>query len=108
MNKANIIKYKAILEARKSEIEEQLVEIEDRLEEPADPDFSDNAIEHEDDEVLEAQGLKGQKEILAISAALQRIENDEFGICVSCGEAISNERLDIIPYAIKCRNCMNK
>jgi RNA polymerase-binding transcription factor DksA len=40
-----------------------------------------------------------------IEAALKRIDRDEYGICVDCGDPISDERLDIIPQTPKCRNC---
>lgn len=99
--------YKPILEARKAELELNLVHIEEALSEHNEVGFSDSAIEHEDDEVLEAQGLSGQNEILAINAALARIEDGSFGICLSCDEPISQQRLDIVPTAVKCKNCMS-
>ena len=39
-------------------------------------------------------------------AALERLEQGEFGICTACGNAISDERLNAVPYAALCRNCM--
>ena len=42
----------------------------------------------------------------AIEAALQRISNGTFGNCLSCGEPISAERLTAVPFATKCRKCM--
>ncbi len=45
-------------------------------------------------------------EEIETNAALGRIEAGTFGICVDCGEAISTERLDILPTAVKCRKCM--
>lgn len=99
-------KYKVILDARKAELESNLTHIEEALNEHNEAGFSDSAIEHEDDEVLEAQGISGQNEIIAIDAALARIEDGSFGICMNCDEPISKERLDIIPTAVKCKNCM--
>lgn len=98
--------YEAILKARKAEIETNLEHIDQALSEYNEVGFSDAAIEHEDDEVIEAQMHTGQNEILAINAALQRIQDATFGICMTCKEAISEERLDIVPTAVKCRNCM--
>lgn len=99
--------YKQVLEARKAELETNLTHIEEALSEHHEAGFSDSAIEHEDDEVLEAQGTSGQNEIIAIDAALARIEAGTFGICISCEEPISEERLDIVPTAVKCKNCMS-
>ena len=44
----------------------------------------------------------------AIEAALERIEDGTFGICQTCGEAISEERLEAIPYATQCIDCRRK
>ncbi len=98
--------FKSILESRRNELLGRLERIEDQLDEPVAPDFEDAATEHEDDEVLEAQGNQAQSELASIEAALSRIENGRFGICLSCGEPISQERLLAVPFATKCRNCM--
>ncbi|MHA1127489.1 MAG: TraR/DksA C4-type zinc finger protein, partial [Alphaproteobacteria bacterium] len=29
----------------------------------------------------------------------------EYGVCVACGEDISEERLDVLPDTPKCRKC---
>jgi RNA polymerase-binding protein DksA len=44
----------------------------------------------------------------AIEAALERIEDGRFGICQTCGEPISEERLEAIPYATQCIDCRRK
>jgi DnaK suppressor protein len=48
--------------------------------------------------------LRRQK-LLQIEAALQRIENDEFGYCGECGEEIAAGRLDADPTAVFCIQC---
>jgi DnaK suppressor protein len=45
------------------------------------------------------------QERLRISAALQRIDEDEYGWCADCGEAIASKRLDVDPTAIMCAKC---
>ena len=98
--------YKQRLLDRKAELLERLENIEHELDEPASPDSEDRATEREDDEVLEGIGNSGLTEITAIEAALERIEQGTYGQCIICGEAISPERLDIIPTAVKCKKCM--
>jgi RNA polymerase-binding transcription factor DksA len=98
--------YRERLLARRTELVERLTQLEDWLDDPADPNFEERATERELDEVFELQGLAGQDEVKAIDAALKRIENKVYGQCLSCGELISKERLDAVPYAIKCRDCM--
>ena len=93
------------LEARLAELDERLHEIEDALEQPAPRDDEDRATEREDDEVMEDLGVKGEREMLMIKAALKRIEDGEYGDCAKCGEAISEERLDLLPETPFCRRC---
>jgi DnaK suppressor protein len=40
-----------------------------------------------------------------IQAALERIGNNTYGICESCGEDISIKRLEARPVTTKCINC---
>lgn len=96
---------KAQLQARRQELEEKLAEIEDALDEPVNKDPEDRASEREDDEVLERLGVTGLQEIEAINAALKRVEDGSYGECVTCGEKISDARLDLLPYTPKCRKC---
>ena len=104
----NAEKYRLQLEARLEELKERLVHIEEELDETPDPDFAERAIQHEDDEVLEALGNDGLMESRRINAALKRIAKNTFGFCLKCDEPILEERLDILPYATLCRNCARK
>ena len=40
-----------------------------------------------------------------IEAALQRIENGTFGLCVHCEKAVPKTRLNAIPYTPSCIKC---
>ena len=96
---------KAQLEARMRELDSRLQSIDDELEEHNDPDVEDHATEVEADEVLERIGLAGQNEIRMIRAALDRIADGTYGICARCGEDISQDRLDVLPYTPICKSC---
>ncbi len=98
-------KYKKILEDRLQELDERLHHIEDELDEPVDSDFEERATEREGDEVLESLGNAGIAETKKIRSALLRIKDGTYGECIDCGEDISEERLNVVPYAAKCRNC---
>lgn len=93
------------LEARRAELVERMRTVEQELESHADPDWEDMAVERETDEVLEGMGLSAQTEITRIDAALKRIDAGDYGTCVKCGETISEERLDLVPFTPFCRNC---
>jgi len=44
-------------------------------------------------------------ELARIDAALKRIEEDEYGYCLACGELIAAKRLDLDPTAAVCVTC---
>ena len=95
----------AILRARLAELDKNMHKIEDQLDEPADKDVEERAVERELDEVLEGIGNVEMAEAQAINAALERINDGTYGYCVECGEKITEERLDAVPYAPKCQKC---
>lgn len=103
----NVEQFRLRLVARKGELQKLLARLEDVLDDPKSRDFSEHATESEFDEVYESQGREGLKEVAAIEAALERIAENSFGICASCGNEISKERLDAVPHAALCRNCMS-
>lgn len=105
MNIADMQAYEKRLRNRLEELNERLEEIEQDLDEPGDPDVEERATEREGDEVLESLGNAGLAEIKMIQAALTRIKDGTFGVCVVCGEPISKERLDILPHTPKCKRC---
>ena len=43
-----------------------------------------------------------------IEEALQRIHDDEYGICLDCGDLIAEARLAAKPYARYCTRCKEK
>lgn len=93
------------LATRLRELNRRLVKIDSELDQPHSAMFAEAAIEREGDEVLEDLGAAGLLEIRMIEAALARIERGVYGVCVSCGDPISEERLDVLPHTPKCRNC---
>ncbi len=96
----------ARLLARKHELTRRLGKIETDLDSTPNPDSEERATERENDEVLEELGLQGQMELKAIEAALKRVADGTYGTCVRCGGQISRERLDAVPHAALCRECM--
>lgn len=93
------------LKDRLAELDERLRHIADELDDTPNPDWEENAIEQEDDEVLESLGSSGLVEYRAIRAALARIKNGSYGECVKCHEPIEEERLDVLPHTPLCARC---
>jgi RNA polymerase-binding transcription factor DksA len=96
---------KAALEAQLDELTRRGAEIEADLSNPGSSDWSENAVESEDDEVLSRVGRVTKDEIQEIRLALNQIETGHYGTCTACGGKISKERLDVMPYATKCIRC---
>lgn len=48
------------------------------------------------------------KELAAVDAALQRIENGSYGQCTTCGSTIPPARLQAAPQAERCIACQEK
>jgi DnaK suppressor protein len=68
-------------------------------------DWSEQAGERENDEVLNALESEAKVEIQQLSNAITRIEQGNYGICPSCGEEIAPKRLNVQPAALKCIIC---
>ncbi|MGI9334997.1 MAG: TraR/DksA family transcriptional regulator [Gammaproteobacteria bacterium] len=45
------------------------------------------------------------EELTELEVALERIEDGRYGQCAVCGEAISPQRLEVQPAAIRCIEC---
>ena len=43
-----------------------------------------------------------------IESAFQRIKNDEYGVCVDCGQEIAFTRLHVYPTAKRCVHCQER
>ena len=44
-------------------------------------------------------------ELLRVEAALERLEQGEYGLCLACGAPIVDARLDLDPAAVLCVEC---
>ena len=98
--------FKALLQHRKDEILSRLQKIDTDLGRSRNADSEEQAVEAENDEVLEEFGHVGSDELKAIDAALDRIEAGTYGVCVRCGEVISPERLAVVPQTPFCKDCV--
>ena len=104
MTEADVNKYRAVLTAKREEIMGALPRRED-------------IWIVQSNEQIEMVQLAGQREfaacvlereaksLLQISAALKRIDDGEFGVCLDCEEPISPKRLSAVPWAGYCLHC---
>lgn len=88
----------------KTEILQKLLaedeEFRDIVDKDDSKDLVDIASSDIDKSTLEALGTQEIKRLRLIEAALARIENGKFGICLKSGKPIPKERLEAIPYAL--------
>ncbi len=40
-----------------------------------------------------------------VDAALERMDGEDYGVCMDCGDPISHRRLEAIPWAVRCVAC---
>jgi len=70
--------------------------------------FSEQALERQNDEVLGGIGQETRSAIADIRAALARIDEGTYGICANCGNPINPDRLDILPATAYCIVCASQ
>jgi RNA polymerase-binding protein DksA len=68
-------------------------------------DLADSAADDIDRKMIEAIGSQELKRLKLIDAALTRIQQGKYGLCMKCGKRIPQDRLEAIPYALMCIDC---
>jgi len=58
--------------------------------------------------MAQASGQRREAMLRKISAALQRIEDGEYGVCQSCDLPIDPKRLEVDPTAVMCIECASQ
>jgi RNA polymerase-binding transcription factor DksA len=93
------------LKLRRIELEKRLAQIQNDLRAPHARDSEEQALEREGEDVLDALDEGANVELDQIIKALARVDNNEYGQCIECGNPIPLQRLEILPYADKCVEC---
>ncbi len=101
----NVTEQKQILTTRRAELTAHLIETEHSLDETPPKDWEDRSSERQGDEVLESLGHMELAELRRIDAALRRLDDGIYGQCQTCGSAISEQRLKLLPDTPFCKNC---
>ena len=96
------------LNQKKSELEERLERVEGSLRKTHAKDWSEQAQERENEEVVEQLEHSIRIELNQIYEALSRVENNEYGLCEVCDGPIRPARLEALPYTNRCFNCASE
>ncbi|KFE62120.1 TraR/DksA family transcriptional regulator [Hyalangium minutum] len=107
MTRANdLIKIRELLQRRRREIlhanegaHRELTALKDQ---ERDPEYEENAQSELADYTLSSLMEAQRREIMLIDAALRRMDTGVFGECVDCGYEIPLDRLEALPFAIRC------
>ncbi len=106
-----LTKIKKQLQQRQFQLESRVTAINDDVShknQPLSADWAEQAVERENEEVLEALGNASLDEIQKIKRALQRIERGIYFECDECGETIDIERLKLLKATDRCTKCAEK
>lgn len=93
------------LESRKAELLHRLDTIKQDVTKAHSADWSEQAQERENDEVMNALGNEARLELVKVGQALERIARGDYTTCSHCNEEISLERLQAVPYTDLCIRC---
>lgn len=101
-----MLKIRELLQRRRREIltvnmgtHRELAALKDQ---ERDPEYEENAQAELADYTLSSLMESQRREIMLIDAALRRMDMGVFGDCVDCGFEIPLERLEALPFAIRC------
>ena len=108
MNQTAIKEIEALLTARQTDLIERLSKVKKDVTAEHSADWSEQAQERQNDEVLEAIGNESRDELNKVSLALERIANGEYDTCSQCSATINPERLKAVPYTSLCIKCADK
>jgi DnaK suppressor protein len=104
MNKTDLEKYKAMLLARQAELSKGLAKREDIAIQKT-PDALDE-VQLAGERELAIRNLDRDSNLLRnVKAALMRINDGSYGICMHCEEEIKPKRLDAVPWTPYCIRC---
>src|SRR5262252_10926936 len=104
MTKTELRKFKEILEAKQKELT-LLVRNRDGIAIEKSPDALDE-VQHAAERELAIRNLDRESNLLRnVRAALRRIEEGSFGVCLHCEEDISPKRLAAVPWTPFCIGC---
>lgn len=104
MNQTELEKYKAMLEAKRTELSAGLRNREDIAIEKT-PDAIDE-VQLAGERELAIRNLDRESNLLRhVKGALARIADGSYGVCMHCEEDIKPKRLEAVPWTKYCIRC---
>jgi DnaK suppressor protein len=104
----NLVKIKSQLEEQKQQLMQKITSLNKDIrhnDKPMEKDFSEQATDSENDDVIHALFGEANEDLKKINKALHRLEKGEYELCSYCGEKINIKRLEAVPYTDLCITC---
>ena len=101
----------AQLNARRDELTDRLARLDHearRSSEPLVADFAEQAVQRENDDVVDRLRESTTAELREVTAALRRVAAGTYGRCLHCGSPIEAARLRAVPYSSLCMSCVER
>ncbi len=108
MKQAEIERLRQRLEQQRSEVQKFLKGLEQEsrsLDADSGKDSADVCITSMSKESLFERSSQRRTTLRLIEAALRRIADGSFGVCVTCGANIQDRRLEALPWTQFCLRC---
>jgi DnaK suppressor protein len=102
----DIGRLRELLQQRRRDLTETAIahqrEVHALKEQERDPEYEESAQVELADYTLSHLLENQRRELMLIDAALQRMDAKVFGVCIDCGQDIVYERLEALPFALRC------
>lgn len=113
MQATEVARFRVMLEEQRDELRHQLADL------GANPDGDLEGVEFDGGFADSAHSTAERGNVLAlidrlreqlsdVEKALVKVEAGTYGICESCGQEITPERLEALPYSILCVSCKQR
>jgi RNA polymerase-binding transcription factor DksA len=96
------------LEALRDSLNQRLARYDQhqkRSDGPLDQDFAEQAVQVQNDEVVEALEGEVRERLTQVNHALVRLQHGNGDVCERCEASISEGRLSVLPEATLCADC---
>lgn len=103
---SNLVVIKKKLLERKQELEQALSSLyKEKITEDQVQDTGDQAFSSELEELKISLHNNEQDEYQRVLKALRMIDEGSYGVCIECGNPISEKRLALFPNSTRCLSC---
>jgi len=108
LTKKEMEKYRRLLEDKKASLSAEIAKTrsaEEETTEESTQDIADKAVSSYTREFLYSLTDGERNTLLHIDDALGRIDEGTYGLCLNCGQLMTEKRLNAVPWAPYCLDC---